>query len=210
MNGRISGENSRLPDTASLEGAAARDLLARIAAGDENAFRAFFDAYNQRFYKAVLKMTGSASTAEEIVQEVFMQVWHKKENLTQVQQPDSYFFTAVYRRVYRHFKNEARLSRLYQTLRETGRSIGNTTEEMVIASENDRLILDAIEKLPAQQKQIFTMSKRQGMSREEISERLHLSPNTVRNHLHQAIKFIKSQINASYLAMFVFYWLLEK
>jgi len=210
MNSQTADNGSIAHSSASLKGAVVRQLLVRIAGGDEAAFRTFFDAYRLRFFKAVLKMTGSETAAEEIVQEVFMQVWHKKESLTTIEHPDSYFFTAVYRRVYRYYKEEARQSSLYQTLREVDKPIGNTTEEMVIASESDRLILEAIEKLPAQQKQIYTMSKRQGMSRDEISEKLHISPNTVRNHLYQAIKFIKAHMGASYLSAFLFYWLLEK
>jgi len=202
------------PSVHLLNSEAVRALLVQVAGGDESAFRTFFDTYNKRFYKAVLKMTGSASAAEEIVQELFMQLWQKRANLAAIENPDSYFFTAVYRKVYRYYKSEARLSRLYQDLIENGTSIAsntaNTTEEMVMASESDQLILSAIEKLPAQQKQIFTMSKWQGMSREEIATALHLSPNTVRNHLYQAIKFIKSQMGASYLAVCICSWLLEK
>lgn len=210
MNDQIADDGSIVHPSASLNGVAVRQLLARIARGDEAAFKIFFDAYRLRFFKAVLKMTGSQTVAEEIVQEVFMQVWHKKESLTTIDHPDSYFFTTVYRRVYRYYKEQARQSSLYQTLREVDKPVGNTTEEMVIASESDRLILEAIEKLPAQQRQVYTMSKRQGMSREEISEKLQLSPNTVRNHLYQAIKFIKAHMGASYLTAFLFYWLLEK
>jgi RNA polymerase sigma-70 factor (ECF subfamily) len=81
---------------------------------------------------------------------------------------------------------------------------------MVIASESDRLIMEAIEKLPAQQKQIFAMSRWEGLSREEIPARLQISSNTVKNHLYQAIKFIKTQMGASYLTFCLFYWSLEK
>ena len=85
----------------------------------------------------------------------------------------------------------------------------NTTEEMVMYSESDKLILEAIELLPQQQKQVFIMSKRRGMTRVEISEALQISPNTVRNHLHQAIKFIKSHLEGAHGAFFLFYLLLE-
>lgn len=196
--------------SAALSQPATRQLLARIAAGDEQAFSIFFDAYRWRFFNAILKMTGSKTAAEEIVQDLFLQIWQKKEQLARIEQPDSYLFTAVYRRVYRYYKQEARKSALYQGLIGGEHPIANTTEEMVIASESDRLILEAIEKLPAQQKQIFIMSRRQGMSREEISKVLKLSPNTVRNHLYQAIKFIKAHLGASYLSAFVACWLLEK
>ena len=195
--------------SASLSSEAVRDLLSRIADGDQVAFKQFFDAYNNRFYRAVLKMTSSAVASEEIVQEVFMQLWHKKESLVQIENPDSYLFTTVYRRVYRYYQNEIRLSKLYKEIADPSSESENTTEQMVLASESDRLILEAIERLPSKQKQVFIMTKRQGLSRDEVAKALQLSPNTVRNHLHQAIKFIKAQLEGSHAAFFLFYLLLK-
>ena len=93
-------QDPKAPST-SLNSEAVSRLLIQIAQGDTKAFEQFFDSYKTRFYKAVLKMTGSKLAAEEIVQEVFMHLWHKKESLPEIENPDSYFFTAVYRRVYR-------------------------------------------------------------------------------------------------------------
>jgi RNA polymerase sigma-19 factor, ECF subfamily len=84
-----------------------KELLTRIAAGDESAYRTFFDLYKERFYAVVLKMTRSDIVAEEIVQEVFLNIWTKREKLVFIENPSSYFFTAVYRRVYSYYRNLA-------------------------------------------------------------------------------------------------------
>ncbi|MEO6135151.1 MAG: sigma factor, partial [Ginsengibacter sp.] len=77
-------------------------LLAEIAAGDECAFRKLFDIYKERFYFVALKMTGSDEIAQDIVQDVFMNIWRKRESLLAIDTPSSYFFTIVYRRVYQY------------------------------------------------------------------------------------------------------------
>lgn len=185
-----------------------RELLHRIADGDERAFRVFFDHYKDRFYAVVLKMTRSDVIAEEIVQEVFIKIWQKRSTLKEINSPESYFFTAVYRRVYSHYKKLA-LERKFLQLISQSPSFRNITDETVLAQESERLINEAISKLPAQQQLVFKLSKQDGLSREQIAERLQISPHTVRNHMADAIKSIKSYLNQAALVYLLFLDLLD-
>lgn len=179
----------------------------QIAAGDEKAFRQFFDLYKERFYAVVMKMTGSDEVAKDIVQEVFMKIWEKRESLTAIDNPSSYFFTAVYRRVYHYYQKVALERRVHQNL--TAEESVNMTEEMVLAHESSHLISEAISKLPAQQQMVFKLSKQQGLSREDVARQLKISPNTVKNHLAGALKFIRYFLRNSYLLLITF-WVFEK
>ena len=183
-------------------------LLRQIADGDERAFRIFFDHYKDRFYSVVLKMTRSDDLAGEIVQEVFLKIWKKRASLVEIDNPDSYFFTAVYRRVYSYYKKLALERKLLKVISESA-SFQNITDETVLANESERLINKAIAKLPPQQQLVFKLSKQQGMSREQIAEQLHISPNTVRNHMAEAIKFIRSYLSNAALFYGLIVWLLN-
>ena len=184
-------------------------LLLEIAAGDERAFRKLFDLYKERFYAVVLKMTRSDEVAEDIVQDVFMNIWSKRESLVDVDNPASYFFTAVYRRVYHHYRKVALEKKLFQVVPPKEESV-NTTEEMVLAHESKNLISEAISKLPPQQQLVFKLSKQEGLSREDVAHQLHISPNTVKNHLTDAIKFIRVFLNNSTLTFLIIFWFLKK
>ncbi len=162
-------------------------LLVEIAAGDECAFRKLFDLYKERFYFVALKMTHSDEAAEDIVQDVFMNIWSKRESLVNVDNPSSYFFTAVYRRVYHHYRKIALEKKLLKAASPVKESV-NTTDEMVMAHESKNLISQAIAKLPPQQQLVFKLRKQEGLSREEVASQLQISPNTVKNHLSNAIK----------------------
>ena len=184
-------------------------LLVEIAAGDERAFRKLFDLYKERFYAVVLKMTRSDEVAEDIVQDVFMNIWRKRESLVDIENPSSYFFTAVYRRVYHHYRKVALEKRLLQEEPLIKESV-NTTDDMVLAHESKNLIFQAIAKLPPQQQLVFKLSKQEGLSREDIARQLHISPNTVRNHLADAIKFIRTFLGNSALTLLILFWHFKK
>ncbi len=185
-----------------------KELLLHIADGDERAFRIFFDLYRNRFYAVVLKMTKSDLVAEEIVQEVFMHIWEKRELLRNVQAPSAYFFTAVYRRIYNHYK---RLALERRMLGHEAQSIGITdaTNETVLANESKRLISKAIASLPPQQQLVFKLSKEAGLTREQVAKELNISPNTVKNHLGEAIKTIRVYLDKAGLAGFYLFWIFK-
>ncbi len=164
--------------------------MSQVASGDERAFRILFDHYKDRFYYVALKMTRLDHVAEEMVQEVFLKIWKNKESFSEIENPDAYLFTVLYRQVYQHFKKVALDKKLLQGVAGNTES-ANVTEQSVLAKESARLLDEAISKLPPQQQLIYRMNKVEGIPYNEIAEKLHLSPNTVRNHLATAMKSIR-------------------
>ena len=149
-----------------------------------------FDHYKDRFYFVALKMTRFDHIAEEMVQEVFLKIWRNRETLADIEKPDAYFFTVLYRQVYQYFKKEALNRKLLQEAGPEG-DASNLTEETLMARESKRLLEEAVAKLPPQQQAIYRMNKIEGFSYQEIAEKLNLSPNTVRNHLAAAVRTIR-------------------
>lgn len=170
-----------------------RTLLLQIARGDEAAFRVLFDAYKARFYAVAFKLTRTNSIAEELVQDVFLRIWLSRAQLPSVENPESYFFTILYRQIFKHFKKLALEQKLLKLIAESP-AFQNITDETVLAQESARLINEAVSKLPRQQQLVFKLNKQDGLSRDQIAEMLHLSPNTVRNHLAEAFKFIRAYL----------------
>lgn len=171
-----------------------KSLFLHIAAGDENAFRELFDRYKIRFYAAALKMTRSEILAEEIVQEIFITLWLKRALLPTIEKPDTYLFTMVYNSVYRQFRKIALEKRTQLRAGIRSNEKVPETEEWLDARESQQMIHEAINKLPAQQQLVYKLSREGGLSREEIAHKLDISPNTVRNHLREALKNIRSYL----------------
>lgn len=172
------------------------DLFLQIAAGNEPAFKILFDKYRIRFYAVALKLTRSEVLAEEIVQEIFITVWLNRLQLPAIKKPSTYLFTMVYNNVYSHFKKLA-LERRIKNEASDKEQWDKDAEEWLDARESRRLIDEAVAQLPPQRQLVYKLSREQGLNREEIAGRLGISPNTVKNHLQEALKSIRAHLGHS-------------
>lgn len=166
----------------------------KVAEGNESAFRTIFDRYKSSFYGVAYKMTRSPHHSEEIVQEVFITFWNKRQLVAASRNPEQYFKRILYNSIYAHFRKLALERQLKTNLYQTEEPHENMVEELLLSKENFNFLNTLVSKLPPQQRLVYKLSKQEGLSREEIASRLNISPNTVRNHLTAAIQFITSGI----------------
>ncbi|HUN04699.1 MAG TPA: RNA polymerase sigma-70 factor [Niabella sp.] len=165
-----------------------------VAGGSEKALAVLYNLYGKKVYAVALKFLKSPVEAEEIIQEVFLALWKSKENLKHVENPEGYIFTIVHNTIYAHLKKISQNRILLDAVIQRFTEYRNTTEDIVVGNETNRLINEASMKLPAQQRMVYELSKLQNLSYDEIAEKMGLSKNTVRNHLAEAMKSIRSYI----------------
>ena len=129
-----------------------KELLYRITQSDEAAFTEIFHHYSQRIWSFVLKKAKSESIAEEIVQEVFLKLWVKKEMATGIEDLTAFLYTMAANKLYDHFKKVAgdsrKLESLWLQVQQT--AISNPVEEHMDLRESMHIINQAIEQLPPQ------------------------------------------------------------
>lgn len=169
-----------------------KTLLKRIAEGDEKAFREIFEYYKAPFYGAAFKMTRSAHLSEEIVQEVFVTIWLKRELIAAAHRPADYIFTILHNCIYAHFRKLASERKLKSKLAREHVESEDIIESLLLEKENKAILENVINQIPAQQRLVYKLAKQEGCSREEIAQRLHISPNTVRNHLAAAVDYLRN------------------
>lgn len=181
-------------------------LFIQLSEGREQAFRAIFDLYKARFYAAAFKMTRSEYQAEEIVQEVFVILWDQRHRLSGIEKPETYLFTIVYNSIYTSFKKIAAEKKVKESLSGQPEVFEASLEMMLQNKENERLLQRAVSHLPAQQQQAFQLIKLHGLSRDEAAARMNIAPNTVKNHLQEAMKFLRLYLERSMpLLLFLFF-----
>jgi RNA polymerase sigma-70 factor (ECF subfamily) len=173
-----------------------QELFIRIAKGDEKAFNEIFYRYHKRFYAAAIKMTHSEPVAEELVQDIFVVLWTRREQLQHIEKPFSYLFTSLYNSIYAYLKRIAlekqRIAGASLQMKNTNEKDTNETGEMLLlAKEQQRIIAGAVNQLPEQQRKVYHLIKQQGFSRDEVAKKLGISANTVRNHLSDAQKNLR-------------------
>ncbi|MEP7376785.1 MAG: RNA polymerase sigma-70 factor [Chitinophagaceae bacterium] len=171
-----------------------KELFALMASGDEAAFTQIFYHYTQRMYAYILTKTKSEDAAEEIVQEVFMKLWAKKETLAHVENHESYIFRMVANKIVDWFRNMSSEKNAIKTVWKSIEHFTNNTSETLDLHQSQELINEAVAHLSPQRKKIFLMSRQEGMTRSQIAEQLNLSVNTVNNHLNEAVRNVKEYL----------------
>ena len=168
------------------------EIITFVSKGDEKAFVELFDHYRDKIYGVALKLTRTATLAEEIVEDVFLKIWLKRADLLKIENFSAYLFIITRNHVYRSLKQ---IANNYQTVEliENSQSIASDNiEDYVIGREYDSLLHDALSHLPKQQRQVYSLIKEHGLKREEAAVVLHLKPETIKFHLAEAMKNIRS------------------
>lgn len=177
-------------------------LFDAIASGNEAAFEALFHRYKANVYASAYKWTRSAHVAEEIVQEVFIRLWTSRSCLMAVEDPLAYIYRMVSNKVRDYFKNDLNREHILRKVREEQPAASNITEDMIAANTMNRLIAEAMARLSGQKRHIYYMNRQQGKSIKEIANELHISPNTVKTHLYEALHVVRNYLrNAGILLL---------
>jgi RNA polymerase sigma-70 factor (ECF subfamily) len=162
-------------------------LAKRAAAGDMQSFAELFERHNRRVYSLCLRMTQNQSEAEDLAQEVFIQLFRKIGSF----RGDSAFTTWLHRltvnQVLMHFRK-------LKVRDEKTTADGETPDQTVVGTENpdrmpvvDRIALDkAIAQLPPGYRTVFVLHDVEGYEHEEIAQMLNRSVGTSKSQLHKA------------------------
>ena len=169
-----------------------KELVALVAEGAESAFAILFDHYRNKVYGLALKLTHSTTIAEEIVEEVFLKIWVKRPGLGDIHNFQAYLYTITRNDVYKVLKQIAQNYKVILLTEDIHSLSHNNTDNYIMEKEYSLLLKKAIDRLPKQQKQVYTLIKEQGLKREEAADFLQLQPETVKFHLAQAMKNIRS------------------
>lgn len=182
------------------------DYLAvqNLSQGDVKAFDNLFNKYSPHLYNFSVKYLKSAEEAEEVVQDVFLYIWDKKEGLKPDNSFNAYIFTIAYNIIKKYFIKKSRDSAFKDDLLYALLKQENNLDQIIdykFLLEKVELIIDS---LPNRRKEIFIKRKYDGLSVKQIADELFISPNTVENQLASAQKQIKDELKKEKLAGLLF------
>lgn len=171
------------------------ELLKLVAAGDEHAYRELFHRHWDNVYSVALVLTKSVQLAEDMVQDIFLKIWQKREQFAAVERFEDYLFIMARNHIYTQLKKKTRDDQFRQQVQQYFDDGTNNAEVQLLTKETQLRINQAVEQLTPQQQLVYRMSRDQGLSHEEIAEKLNISRNTVRNHIVQSLKQIREHLN---------------
>jgi len=170
-----------------------RELLLQVAGGNEQAFRLVCEYYSPLLYTTIFRFTNEQWVADEVVQDILLKLWLKKEGLTEIDNFKGWLYTVA-------------SNLTVNVLKKIRQEKNNVDHWLHIASydnasvdafskENEvywEILKAAIDRLPPKQRDTFRLIKEQNMKRGDAAKILQVSPETVKWNLEQALRSIRA------------------
>lgn len=171
-----------------------KELLVKIAAGDQAAYKIIYDKYWDRIYHNALQFVKSPELAQDLAQEIFERIWIKREGLGKVERFDAYLYTVarniVFNELKRQFIPGVNNEFLYTYLKDDTPSFMQQLE----TKELETHINEAIDSLPPQLRAVFVLSRFEGLTHAEIAARMNISKVSSQTYVVRALLAIRKYL----------------
>lgn len=168
------------------------NLLTRIKQGDHNAMKAIFMAYYDLVFLTIRRMVNDFSTADDIAQEVFIDIWSKRNTITISSSLSSYVKKMAVNKTLNHIRQSKK--QLFQEELDVNISMPDHADGLMDLNSLEEYIHRHIDLLPEQCRLIFVLSRFEEMSNKEIAEHLGLSVKTIENQMTKALRTLKTAL----------------
>jgi RNA polymerase sigma-70 factor (ECF subfamily) len=174
-----------------------KQIISGIKKDAYSSFTLLYDKYFPRLFGFVLKITRSENQTKEIVQETFLKVWENRFKLDENSSVQSYIFTIAKNKLINEFRKTLNFQ-YFDDYMQYCNSVEYSTDNISKVIDKDyfqELMTSAKKKLTKRQLEIFELNKEQDLSITEISSKLSISEQVVRNQLSKAMNQIKKEVN---------------
>jgi len=160
-----------------------------IKNGSVKSFEQAYYSWSEKIYTFVFRQCNSEEIADEVVQQVFVRLWEKRENLSLEHSLNIQLFRMSRTIFIDELRRAARARHYLDELQQ--KKTQNFTEDNFEGKETLQMVNNAIESMPPVRKQVFLMSRIEHLSHQQIAEKLGISPKTVENHINLALKYLR-------------------
>lgn len=168
--------------------------LSNIRKGDIRAFESLFHQYYSGMCSYADSLIKKDNVAEEIVQDVFYNIWKNRMDLRITSNWQSYLYRAVFNNSMMHLRKAKRELSLDERWADSRiRSADNPSEELD-AKELNAVIQYTLQKLPERTRQIFNLNRFEGLKYKEIADKLSISIKTVEANMGKALKALRTSL----------------
>ena len=171
-----------------------KELVALFKEGSQKAFEELYIRYKCRLISYCKRYLKSSISAEDIVHDIFTQLWEDRNMLHIDVSFSGYVHTLVKNHVLKEIRHSDVHARFAEYTRMTKNDSTNQTEDTIIDNDYAKLFDEMIDSLSPRQKEIFLLSRIQGFTHKEIAEQIQISVNSVNEHSSLALKKIKKHL----------------
>ena len=168
--------------------------LRKIRKGDIDTFEQLFHRFYQGMFSYAKTFLRSGEAAEEVIQDVFYNIWKNRDSLRITRSWQSYLYRAVYNNSMMYLRRTRREYPMEEDLTSDSDSgTPDPLQEMQFREVSD-LVSKTIEELPERTREIFLMSRQEGLKYKEIAKKLSVSLKTVEAHMGKALKVLRNSL----------------
>lgn len=165
-------------------------LAKKIKAGDQSAFKSFFDQHYLPLFRFLISRGMDSDEAEDLIQQAFLIIWEKRNEIREERSLRSFLFTIALNRAKNLFRTRQRVERLefLDDIRADERDPRGNSERVM------KDVRRAIEDLPERRKAVFELCFLEGLTYKETADVLEISVKTVEHQMGHALKFLREAL----------------
>lgn len=182
-----------------------KELFLKLQVSDERAFQTLFKKYYSAMCSFARQFLFDSEMAEETVQEIFVKIWEKREQLNIETSVKHYLFRSVRNHCLNLLQHE-KIKKQYASKILEANHAEIDPEQYFIEVDLLKRIERSIDSLPPKRKEIFRLSREQGMKYKEIADTLNISIKTVEAQMGLALKHLRDELkdfNNHFLTLFL-------
>lgn len=183
-----------------------KKIISELAKDNESSIEELFNYYYPRLYNFAKSILKIESGIDDILQEVFVRIWQNRKKIKSTETFNSYIFSITRNLLLNELRRRLNSNNMKEEIKRHSIAPELSSIEEVEYKELQENVDHIIEDLPKRQKEIFILSRKDGLSHKEIAEKLNITTKTVEYHITLAIKTLKGGLkHMGVLAMLYFY-----
>jgi RNA polymerase sigma-70 factor (family 1) len=175
-------------------------LLSLLKDGEHEAFTELYNRYWKRLFAVAANQLDHPAEAEELVQDLFLDLWNRRQDLMITSSLSSYLSVSVNYKVINRMARRHR-ERIYLS-NLAADPMDHSLEEWLSFAELNERLERVLSELPEKCKLVFTLSRTKGLTRRQISRELGIAEKTVESHLTRALRQLRSSLSALLVSLF--------
>ena len=182
-------------------------IINELSKDNDNSLEELFNYYYPRLYNFSKSFLKIEEGIDDILQEVFVKIWQNRKNIKSTETFNAYIFTITRNLLLNELRNRLKSQNVKDEIRKL--SVGREFSSLKEIEYNDlkAKVDDIIESLPDRQKEIFVLSRTEGLSHKEIAEKMGITTKTVEYHISHSIKYLREKLKDMGLMSILYFYL---
>ena len=179
-----------------------KELLSQFAKSDDDAFTEIYNRYWDKLFSVAANKLNNFSEAEEVVQDIFLDLWKRRIELNITTCLNAYLATAVKYKVINILAKRNQQLRFAKQAAITNNSADISTEQWLSFQELKERLSKGVAALPEKCGLVFQLSRDKGLSQKKIASQLGISEKTVEAHLSKAVRTLRTELKNFFIFLF--------